>query len=127
MTLNALWRLIRSLFVALGAPAAMVALVWRRDMRAMAGFAHLLQRMRGRGWWLRYDGEDAATVARRIARLEWIARDPQAAVRHMARRLSGHERARGAFAAPESWTPPALAPITPAFAPRDAVAIIDSS
>ena len=67
MTLNALWRLIRLLFVALGAPASMIARAWRRDERFMRGFAHLSQIVRGRGWSLRYDGEDEATVAARIA------------------------------------------------------------
>ena len=85
MTLNALWRLIRMLFVALGAPATVVARVWRRDERRMRSIVRLLQWFRTRGYWLRHDGEDDATVAKRIARLDWIARDPKKAARHMAR------------------------------------------
>ena len=117
MTLNALWRLIRMLFVALGAPASMVARVWRRDKRHMRGFVRLLQWFQKRGHWLRYDGEDEATVAARIARLDWIARDPKKAARHMARVLmrrggGGFQRWRlGAQSAPVAWAPrrPAIA------------------
>ena len=66
MPLNALWRLIRTLLAQLGAPAAMIARVWRRDRVAMGGFALLLELVRKRGWRLRYDGEDDATVSARI-------------------------------------------------------------
>ena len=76
MTLNALRRLIRTLLVALGAPACTIARVWRCEARAISGFAHPLERCQKRGWWLRYNGENDATVTERIVRLEWIAQAP---------------------------------------------------
>ncbi len=115
MTLNAIWRLIRTLLVALGAPACMVARLWRRDARMMRAIARMLGSMRTRGLWLRYDGEDEAMAARRLDRLAWIARDPKKATRHMARALmrrggGGFRRwLMGAQYAPVAWTPPSLA------------------
>ena len=128
MTLNALWRLIRSLLAALGAPVCMIARVWRRDDRGMRRFADLLGLVRRRGWVLRRDGEDDATVAARVDKLAWIARDPLKALRHLARRMRGWRRARrGAEVAPVSWTPPVLAPIALAFAPlHDPLVDIDT-
>ena len=118
MTLTALWRLIRTLFAALGAPVCMVARVWRRDEGGIRRFADLLGMVRQRGWLLRYDGEDEAIVAARIDKLNWIARDPVKAMRHLARRLRGWKRWRlAAQEAPVSWTPPKLPLIALALAP----------
>ena len=109
MTLNALWRLIRTLLVALGAPACMVARLWRRDEMGMRRIARLLARFRARGLWLRYDGEDDATVIKRIERLKWMARNPHKAVLHMARRGEGFRRHTiGAQFTPIAWAPPML-------------------
>ena len=128
MTLNALWRLIRSLLAQLGAPVCVIARVWRRDMVEMGGFALLLETVRQRGWRLRYDGEDDATVAARLDTLAWIARDPDKAARHLARRLRGLKRWRvGAQSAPVSWAPPRLARIALMFSPlHDPLVDIDT-
>ena len=79
MPLNAIWRLIRSLFAVLGATVSTIARMWRRDEVAMGGFALLLETVRQGGWRLRYDGEDVAAVAARLDTLAWIARDPDKA------------------------------------------------
>ena len=128
MTLNALWRLIRSLLVALGAPAAMIARVWRRDTMAMRRFARLLALMRGDGLRLRYADEDGDAAHARVDMLAWIARDPLAAARRMARRATGVERARlAAKYAPVSFAPPVLAQIALAFPPvHDPLTDIDT-
>ena len=128
MTLTALWRLIRTLLAALGAPVCMIARVWRRDEGAMRRYADLLGLVRQRGWLLRYDGDDDAIVAARIDKLDWIARDPVKAMRHLAQRLRGWKRWRlAAQEAPVSWTPPRLARIALMFALLDPPAIVDSS
>ena len=128
MTLTALWRLIRTLLAALGAPVCMIARVWRRDEGGMRRFADLLGMVRQRGWLLRYDGEDEAIVAARIDKLDWIARDPVKAMRHLARRLRGWRRWRlGGQEAPVAWTPPVLPQIALMFALLDPPAIVDSS
>lgn len=117
MTLADLWRLIRSLLVALGAPAGLVMCLWRRDVRLMRAYAHFLEGMGRRGARLRHDGEDEATMRKRFARMQWIVRDPRRAARHLARRMvrSGDFNCHrlGAMCAPVSWTPPrvALAPL----------------
>ena len=96
----------------------MIARVWRRDGRALRNFAHLLEMARRRGLWLRYRDEDDATVARRIDRLNWIAREPNKAARHLSRRMRGLDRQRAAAqSAPASWTPPLLACAALAFTP----------
>ena len=118
MTLNALWRLLRLLFVALGAPAATVARVWTRDMPAMRRLAHLLKLVRGDGLRLRYAHEGAEASRRRADMLAWIAADPLAAAKRMARRATGVERARlGAKYAPASFAPPILMQVALAFPP----------
>ena len=118
MPLNALWRLIRSLLVALGAPAAMIVRVWRRDMPAMRRFARLLEFVRCDDLCLCDADEDAESARRRVDMLAWMARDPLAAARRMARRATGVERVRlAAKYAPVSFAPPVLAQIALAFPP----------
>ena len=65
MPRNALWRLIRLLLVALGAPARAVARVWVREVAQMQRLAALLKAAERLGYRLRYDGEDEATLIRR--------------------------------------------------------------
>ncbi len=128
MTLTVLWRLIRTLLAALGAPACMIARAWRRDERAMRGFVFQLERLKARGRWLRYEGEDDSTVAWRIDRLNWIARDPHKAARHISRHGAGIGRhLYGAMYAPASWTPPLVAQAPLAFPPvHDPLVDIDT-
>ena len=94
----------------------------------MRRFAHLMGLVRKRGWRLRYDGETDATVAARLDTLNWIARDPDKAARHLSRRLRGVKRWRvGAQSAPVSWAPPRLAGIALMFSPlNDPLADIDT-
>ena len=118
MPLNALWRLIRLLLVVLGAPAALIARVWGRDLPAMRRFARLLELVRRDGLRLRYAHDDADAMRTRADMLAWIARDPLAAARRMARRATGLERTRlAAKYAPMRWTPPSLMQTALAFAP----------
>ena len=128
MPLNALWRLIRLLLVALGAPAALIARVWTRDMPAMRRFARLLALVRGDGLRLRYADDDESAAHARADMLAWMARDPFAAAKRMARRATGLERTRlGAKYAPVSFAPPVLAAIALAFPPvHDPLADIDT-
>jgi hypothetical protein len=100
-----------ALLVALfGASARCVARVTAMRGRTRAGFARMLDRRLRRGGAIAYAGEDDATVEKRIARMEWIARDPHKALRHLARRADGLLRARlGGGHAPPSFTPPTLA------------------
>ncbi len=79
-----------------------------RRVRGLRGpvrgaFVRVLQGFAARGYALAYVGEDDATVEKRIARMEWIARDPVKALRHLMRLARGFMRARlgGAFAPPE--------------------------
>ena len=128
MPLNALWRLIRLLLVALGAPAALIARVWRRDTMAMRRFARLLEFARRDGLHLRGADEDKECARLRVDMLAWMARDPLAAARRMARRATGVERVRlAAKYAPVSFAPPVLAQIALAFPPvHDPLTDIDT-
>lgn len=104
-----LLRLIASLLTALFAPVHLLARLGGLNARALGSFARQLQRMKARGFSLAYEGDDDATIAARIDRAAWIARDPVAALKHMVRQVRGLARARFAMVAPVDFTPPRLA------------------
>ncbi len=108
MTVADLIRLIASLFAALFAPAHMLARVTGFDAGRLKGFAAYLQRMKQRGHYLAYAGEDDATIGRRIDRAAWIAADPIAAMKHIVRGHRGLIRLRFGMVAPASFFPPAV-------------------
>ncbi|MDX2235623.1 MAG: hypothetical protein NW200_14085 [Hyphomonadaceae bacterium] len=102
--------LIALLTALFGASSACVRRVAAMRGRTRGGFARMARRWLSRGRALAYAGEDDATVEKRIARMEWIARDPVRAMRHLARRADGLLRARlGGVFAPPAFAPPALA------------------
>ncbi len=102
--------LVAALTVLFGASASCVRCLAAMRGRARRGFARLAQRWTQRGYAMAYDGEDDATVARRIARMEWMAADPWKALRHLARRARGLLRVRlCAMSAPLSFAPPVIA------------------
>lgn len=78
--------------------------------RTRGAFSRMARRWVERGYAIAYAGEDDATVEKRIARMEWIARNPVKALRHLSRRADGLLRARlGGCHAPPSFAPPVLA------------------
>lgn len=109
MSVAELLRLIASLFAALFAPAHMLARVAGFDARRLRGFAHFLQTMKKRGMALAYEGDDDATIQKRIDCAAWIAADPVAAMKHMVRSHRGLLRLRFGMFAPGSDAPPILA------------------
>ncbi len=112
MTAADLFRLIATLFAALFAPARMLARMLARvvgfDRARLKGLAHFLETLKARGHALAYEGEDDATIARRIDRAAWIAADPVAALKHLVRTHRGLFRERFAMVAPPSDAPPVL-------------------
>ncbi len=93
-----------------GASAACVRRVAALRGHRRDAFARVARRWTERGNAIAYAGEDDATVARRIARMQWIAADPLKALRHLARRARGLLRARLCGAsAPPSFMPPVVA------------------
>jgi hypothetical protein len=94
VTVADLTRMIVVLLVALCAPADAMRHVRGFTRAQLWLFARGLAQAWKQGEKLRYPGEDLATVARRIDLHAWLARDPRAAMRHMARRRRGHLRAR---------------------------------
>ncbi len=102
--------LVAALTALFGASATCVRLVVSMRGRTRIAFARYAQRWAQRGHAIAYLGEDDATVARRIARMQWMAADPWKALRHLARRADGLLRARlCAMSAPLSFAPPVLA------------------
>lgn len=92
-----------------GATSAPVRVLLALGVRARVRFAGVAERWCARGHALAYEGEDAKTVARRLERLAWIARDPLKALRHMTRLTRGLLRARlGGAVAPPDFAPPML-------------------
>ncbi|MDX2233078.1 MAG: hypothetical protein NW200_01150 [Hyphomonadaceae bacterium] len=101
--------LIALLTALFGASSACVRRVAAMRGRTLGGFSRMARRWIARGHAIAYDGEDDATVEKRIARMEWIARNPVKAMRHLARRADGLLRARlGGVFAPPSFAPPIL-------------------
>jgi hypothetical protein len=103
-------RLVTLLAALFGATARCVARLRGMRGRVREGFARLAKTWMERGHALAYLGENDATVDARIARMEWIARDPVKALRHLARRARGFVRALKVCAtvAPVSFAPPSL-------------------
>ncbi len=92
-----------------GASARCVRLLASMRGRTRVAFARFAQRWTRAGHALAYAGEDDATVARRIARMQWMAADPWKALRHLARRGDGLLRARlCGMSAPSSFMPPVV-------------------
>ncbi len=107
---NIIASLIALLTVLFGASSACVRRVAAMRGRVRSGFARVARRWVARGYALAYEGEDDATVEKRIARMAWIARDPVKAMRHLVRQARGLLRARlGGHAAPPSFALPVLA------------------
>ncbi len=93
-----------------GASAHCVRLLAAMRGRTRRGFTRLARRWTQRGYAIAYIGEDDATVAKRIARIQWMAADPWKALRHLARRARGLLRAWLCRAsAPLSFVPPVQA------------------
>lgn len=126
LTVADLFRLIASLFAALFAPAHLLARLGGLNARALGSVARILERMKRRGHALAYEGDDDATIAARIDRAAWIARDPLAALKHMVRGRRGLARLLFAMVAPTSFTPPRL-PCAPLCAAAAASAPDDTS
>lgn len=126
LTVAELLRLIASLFVALFAPAHLLARLGGLNARTLGSVARQLERMKARGQALAYEGDDDATIAARIDRAAWIARDPVRALKHMVRRVRGLARLRFAMVAPADFTPPRLA-CAPLAAPDTNAAPADTS
>ncbi|MDX2233303.1 MAG: hypothetical protein NW200_02280 [Hyphomonadaceae bacterium] len=108
MTIAILTRLIAILLAALCAPAGSCARVRGFGAVQLFVFAYGLAEMCANGEKLRYPGESLATVAARIDLYAWIAFDPPAAARHLARRATGWRRARMGKRAPLSFAPARL-------------------
>jgi len=103
-------RLLAVLVALFGASAQCVRRVAAMRGRVREGFAHFVTQQLRRGRAIAYAGEDEATVDARIARMEWIARDPVKALRHECRRMRGWLRARlCADMTPVSFAPPVVA------------------
>lgn len=128
LTFATLTRFIAILLVALCAPAGMMRRVRGFDLPQMWRFAYGLSLTWKRGGRLRYPGEDLATVAARIDMHAWMAFDPVAALKHLARRARGHRRMRCTAVAPCSA--PARednAPFRPCFMHANAPPACDTS
>ncbi len=82
-------QLIAILLSFFGVPLAFALRVVQRHVSVKRRFARLLEICKHRRIALRYDGEDDATVQARIALLDWLAKDPWKARRHLARRRWG--------------------------------------
>jgi hypothetical protein len=103
-------RLLAVLVALFGASARVVGRIAGLRGRVRAGFARLVAERARRGQPLAWWGEDADRVDARAARLEWIARDPVKAMRHLSRRARGLFRVRlCAEFAPLAFAPPVLA------------------
>lgn len=103
-------RLVLVLIALFGASARCVRRVAAMRGRVRGSFARLLARRVTLGRAMIYEGDDDATVEKRIARMEWIARDPWKALRHLSRQVRGWMRSRlCAEVAPQSFSPPVLA------------------
>lgn len=103
-------RLIAVLVALFGASARVVGRIAGLRGRVRDGFVRLAAARARRGYAIAYLGEDAATVDARVARMEWIARDPVKAMKHLARQVRGLARVRlCAEFAPVSFAPPTLA------------------
>jgi len=125
MSVASLLRTIVVLLVALCAPGRMIARVRACDRRTLRGIVLFFQVLEQRGYRLWRDGERLAAVEARIDRIVWMAHDPFAAQRHIARRLRGWLRAV-ATAAPPGFAPPRL-PCAPLAAACVAPAVADTS
>lgn len=82
-------QLIATLLAFFGVPVRFALRVLESGIRVRQRFARLLEACKARRIALRYAGEDDATVQARVALLEWFARDPRKARRHLARRRWG--------------------------------------
>ncbi|MDX2234378.1 MAG: hypothetical protein NW200_07755 [Hyphomonadaceae bacterium] len=89
-----------------GAQCAPVRVLRSWDLRMQRAVERMIQRGRA----VLYDGEDEATVTKRLDRMAWIARDPLKAVRHLSRL---HRRVlpspQFSQACPPDFAPPWLA------------------
>ncbi len=93
-------RLIAALLAVFSAPLCVVLAALREGAAVKVRFARALRLCAQKGWALRYDGEDDATVAARVRYIAWIAADPWAARRRMVRGLRGWEAHRYAHCMP---------------------------
>ncbi|MDX2235166.1 MAG: hypothetical protein NW200_11780 [Hyphomonadaceae bacterium] len=82
-------QLIAALLAFFGVPVRFALRVLGDCVTVRRRFARLLTVCRRRRIPLRFEGEDEATVQARIALLDWFARDPRKARRHLARRRWG--------------------------------------
>ena len=122
-TVAELLRMIAILFVAMLAPGRMIARVRKLNRVGLCLMAYGLAMDREAGCLLRYPGETLADVAARIDLYVWLAQDPYAARRHIARTARGRQRVQLAhcapptFAAARAWlAPPAAGDADVAFA-----------
>jgi hypothetical protein len=89
-----------------GARCAPVRVLKSWDLRMQRA----VERMIARGHAVMYEGEDEATVTKRLERMAWIPRDPIKAVRHLARLSRRHLPVRQlGQACPPDFAPPWLA------------------
>ena len=91
-TVAELLRMIAILFVAMLAPGRMIARVRKLNRIGLCLMAWGLAQDHKKGCLLRYPGETLADVAARIDLYVWLAQDPRAALRHMARTSRGCQR-----------------------------------
>jgi hypothetical protein len=89
-----------------GARCAPVRVLRSWDLRMQRAVERMIQRGRA----VMYEGEDEATVTKRLERMAWIARDPMKAARHMSRLYRRHLPLRQfGMACPPDFAPPWLA------------------
>ncbi len=99
-------RLIATLLAFFGVPLAFALAVLEACAAVKARFAQALRICRAEGWALRRDGENDATVAARVKFIAWIAEDPWAAGKYLARQLRGWEAHRHAHYVNVLFLPP---------------------
>ncbi len=109
-------QVIATLLAVFGAPVQFALRVLERRAVVKARFARILEICEENGWALRRDGEDDATVEARIRFLAWIADDPWAAGKYLARQLRGWEAHRHAHYVPVLCLPPCVMARAPASA-----------
>lgn len=90
-TYSAAWidRLIACLLAFFGVPLRFAARVLSGRAVVRTRFALLLEDCKHKGRALRLEGESDETVARRIAMMAWLAENPLAAAKHLARQARG--------------------------------------
>lgn len=127
MPLAALPEAIMLLIVALGAPVILLAgVAASMSEDQLRSLERMLARMKARNEALLYEGETIDMAQRRLDYAAWIAKDPNAALKHKLRRHGDPlQRALFAMVAPPGDVPPVL-PVA-ALSAGDVAPVADDS